>query len=41
MYEFEISIRLEKMVFMVFISNKVFGNGFKVWIKNLKVLGYG
>ena len=41
MYEFEISLRLGNMIFMVFRLNKIFGNGFKVSIKNWKVLGYG
>ena len=41
MHEFGVSLRLLKMVFMVYRLNKVFGKGFEVWNKNRKALGCG
>ena len=41
MHEFGVSLRLGKMVFMVYRLNKVFRKGFKVWNQNWKVLGCG
>ena len=41
MYEFEVSLRLGKMIFMVYRLNKVFGKGFEIWNNNWKVLGCG
>ena len=40
MHEFRVSLRLGKMVLMVFRLNKVFAKSFEVWNHSLNVLGY-
>ena len=41
MHEFEVSLRLETIIFMISRLNQIFGKSFEVWNHNWKILSCG